>query len=193
MKNSLLQMDIIEGLLKPETAIESVIIQNPEFKKGLFWGTPRYGHPEGKIIYHIVEVLKNIDLLNINPQTRLQLRQVAFIHDTFKHLEDQNRPRDWSKHHSMIARQFAEKYISDETVLSIIEHHDEAFYSWRSKFIFGREEKGELRMQRLINNVADHMQTFYLFFKCDTKTGDKTQKPLHWFESTVPNIQLVTL
>ena len=192
MKNTLLQADIIEGLLKPETELEKMILLDPDFRKGLFWGKPRFGHPEGKIIYHIAEVFKNIDQLEINSHTRQQLRLVALIHDTFKHLEDQNRPRDWSKHHSIIARKFAERFIKDEIVLNIIEHHDEAFYSWRAKYIYQNPEKGEKRMQSLLDNVAD-LQIFYLFFKCDTQTGDKNQKPLKWFEETVTNIEIVSL
>ena len=191
MKNMILQTDVIEGLLRPETDIEHTLINDPEFKKGLFWGTPRYGHPEGKIIYHIVEVLENIDKLKINPQTRQQLRLVAIIHDTFKHLEDQNRPRDWSQHHSAIARRFAENIIEDVAVLNIIEHHDEAFYSWRAQYVFQQKKKGEARMEKLLNNLGQDLQNFYLFFKCDTQTGDKNQKPIKWFEETVSDILIV--
>ena len=191
MKNMLLHTDVIEGLLQPETDTEKKLIRDPEFRQGLFWGKPRYGHPEGKIIFHIAEVLKNIDLLDIDGSTRRQLREVAFLHDTFKHIEDMNRPRDWSRHHSVLARKFAEDFIEDELVLDIIEFHDEAFYSWRSQFVFGQKEKGEARMKRLLKNVEDKIQPFYLFFKCDTQTGDKIQKPLFWFEETVPNIQIV--
>ena len=66
MKKHILQIDVIEGLLKPETDIENQLINDPDFKEGLFWGKPRYGHPEGKVIYHIAEVLKNIDQLKVN-------------------------------------------------------------------------------------------------------------------------------
>ncbi|HFC01016.1 MAG TPA: HD domain-containing protein [Phaeodactylibacter sp.] len=193
MKDSLPQVSVVERLLRPETTIENNLIQHPDFKAGLFWGKPRYGHPEGKVIYHIAEVLKNIDQLQINSHTRQQLRLVTFLHDTFKYKEDQNRPRDWSKHHGVLARQFAEKFIDDKTVLSIIEYHDEAFYSWRSQYVFNQKEKGEARMKNLLQKVEDHLQTFYLFFKCDTQTGDKTPKPIIWFEETVKNIQPIQL
>ena len=53
MEKHILQMNAIEGQLKPETDIEHKLINHPDFMKGLFWGQPRYGHPEGKIIYHI--------------------------------------------------------------------------------------------------------------------------------------------
>ena len=192
MKDSLLHTSIIEELLRPETKIENSLIQHPDFKAGLFWGKPRYGHPEGKIIYHIAEVLKNIDQLNVNSHTRQQLRLITFTHDTFKYMEDQRRPRDWSKHHGILARQFAEKFIDDKVVLSIIEHHDEAFYSWRSQYVYQQKEKGEARMNKLLETVNNHLQTFYLFFKCDTQTGDKNPKPLIWFEETVKNIQIIS-
>jgi len=191
MKNTFLHTDVIQGLLRPETEIEHQLILDLEFREGLFWGKPRYGHPEGKIIFHIAEVLKNIDLLKVDKTTRSQLRLIAYLHDTFKHIEDMNRPRDWSKHHSAIARRFAEKFISDEKVLNVIEHHDEAFYSWRAQFVYGKKEKGEARMQRLLENVKDSLQLFYLFFKCDTRTGDKNQKPLLWFEETVEGIEII--
>ena len=190
MKKHFLQIDVIDGLLKPETDIENQLINHPDFMEGLFWGKPRYGHPEGKVIYHIAEVLKNIDQLNINLHTRQQLRLVAFLHDTFKYLEDTKRPRDWSKHHGVLARNFATQFIDDEVVLKIIEHHDEAFYSWRAQYVFNKVEDGEKRLEKLLKNIGDDLQTFYHFFKCDTQTGDKNQKPLNWFEATIPNIDV---
>ena len=50
----------IEELIKAETALELQLINEPEFRKGLIWGTPRFGHPEGTIVLHINEVLNNI-------------------------------------------------------------------------------------------------------------------------------------
>ena len=149
MEKHILQMNAIEGQLKPETDIEHKLINHPDFMKGLFWGQPRYGHPEGKIIYHIAEVLKNIDQLNINLHTRQQLRLIAFLHDTFKYLEDTKRPRDWSRHHSILALNFAKQFIEDEVVLKIIEHHDEAFYSWRMQYVFNKIVEGEKRIEKL--------------------------------------------
>jgi hypothetical protein len=36
-------------------------------------------------------------------------------------------------------------------------------------------------------------QMYYLFFKCDTQTGDKTQAPLKWFEQNVSGIDIVPI
>jgi len=39
--------------------------------------------------------------------------------------------------------------------------------------------------------VGPYWQLFYLFFKCDTSTGDKNPAPLTWFETTMEDIEVV--
>ena len=191
MKNALHLESVIESLLSPESDLEKKLIHHPEFIQGLQWGTPRYGHPEGKVVYHIAEVFSNIDKLNTTPHIRQQLRLITLVHDTFKFKEDRSTPRDWSRHHAVLARQFAENFISDPQVLNIIELHDEAYYSWRLEHLFQQTQEGRNRMQDLLFKVKDYLQLYYLFFKCDTQTGDKNQKPVKWFEQTVKDIDIV--
>lgn len=192
MKNSLGEEINIGAFLKPETALEKQLITFGEFRQGLFWGKPRYGHPEGMVLYHIREVLDNIDLLEVNEETRSRLRIIAFTHDTFKYIEEKSGiPRDWSKHHSVLARKFMEPIINDKAVLDIIELHDEAYYFWRLKHLYKREEEGNSRMHEFLRRIGDNIQLYYLFFKCDTRTGDKIQAPLKWFEKTFKNIEVV--
>ena len=127
-----------------------------------------------------------------NLQLRKQLRLITIIHDTFKYLEEQKRPRtDWSKHHAIFALNFAKKYIKDKAILDVIELHDEAYYAWRD-FNFGKIASCNKRMNNLVKRLGNNMQLFYLFFKCDTQTGDKYQRPISWFESTVKNIDVVS-
>jgi hypothetical protein len=111
-----------------------------------------------------------------------QLRIIALIHDSFKNIEDKSNPRDWSKHHGMLARQFAEPFIDDREILNILELHDEAYYCWRTVCLNFRVEEGEKRWQWLMERIAPFLQLYYLFFKCDTRTGDKTQAPVKWVE-----------
>lgn len=175
----------IEILLKPETDLEQRILRAPDFRKGLLWGLPRYGHPEGQIVKHIQEVYENIEALNVDVETRRKLRLIALVHDTFKYAEDRNSPRDWSKHHGILARQFAEDFIEDKNILKIIELHDEAYFIWRLFALYAKPEIGEERLQKLLAELGDHLELYFLFFKCDTQTGDKTQAPLIWFEKIV--------
>ncbi|NRA49112.1 MAG: hypothetical protein HRU12_08250 [Phaeodactylibacter sp.] len=178
----------LRQLICPENAAEAALIKNPAFQEGLLWGVPRFGHPEGEIYKHIIEVLSNVDKLDVPPSVRRKLRLITLVHDTFKHLEVRGIPRDWSKHHGVLARKFMEQYTSDKSVLDIVELHDEAFYAWRCIFIYQLPRKGKKRLNHLLDRLGNNLQLYYLFFKCDTETGDKIQAPLQWFENVVPDI-----
>jgi len=181
------------AFLRPEQEIERCFLEDPEFIAGLNWGKPRYGHPEGQIYKHIRQVLNNIDQLGLDHPLRLPLRIIAFVHDTFKHVEDKSYPRDWSKHHSVYARRFLEKYSQDTSLLTVTELHDEAYHCWCLKFLYNHEELSDRRLQKLLQQLDDSIQLYYLFFKCDTKTGDKNPSPLQWFEKTIPNITITQI
>lgn len=174
--------NVFANFIKPESDLEKVIINDADWQEGAIWGEPRSGHPEGKIIYHIHEVLENVDKATNSWHMRQQLRLITILHDTFKHLEETTRPRtDWSKHHAVFAVNFAKKYVKDQAVLDVIAAHDDAFYAWRAD-IAGKQDESKQILDRLRNKMGDNMQLFYLFFKCDTQTGDKYQSPVHWFE-----------
>ena len=192
MKRFLDEPNALETLLQPETALERHLLSMAEFRHGLLWGEPRFGHPEGKVAFHVREVLDNIDLIpNLLTPQREQLRLVAFAHDTFKFSEDRSRPRDWQKHHGVLARRFMETLMSDRVVLDVIETHDDAYYVWLAeKHGHGPEGK---TLDALLDRLDYCLQLYYLFFKCDTQTGDKTQAPLTWFERAVEGIELVTI
>ncbi len=186
---------MIQEIIKPETTLEKTIIQQKEWLTGAFWGEPRHGHPEGKVIFHIREVLDNVEKISKNPLVRQKLRLISILHDNFKHLEESERPRlDWSKHHAVFARNFATNFIDEENLLNIIELHDEAYYSWHSNKVHQNKERKEVRLNNLINKLGrENLQLFYLFFKCDTFTGDKTILPVKWFEETVKEIEIIRL
>ncbi|MCB9316845.1 MAG: hypothetical protein H6569_11960 [Lewinellaceae bacterium] len=195
MKLPLDDPQTMHALLRPETALEKLLLGQPEFQHGLRWGEPRFGHPEGKVMLHVREVLDNIDLLTDLPDTwRAQLRLIALVHDTFKYAEDRSHPRDWNKHHGLLARKFLEQHHSDKTVLDIVETHDDAYYAWlvQKHEPFGKENSHK-SLENLLPRVDHCLQLFYLFFKCDTQTGDKTQAPLKWFEREVAGIRQVPI
>jgi len=178
-------------LLQPETPLEASFLQDEAFLRGLTWGLPRYGHPEGAIWRHIVEINQNIDALPIDAVTRRNLRIVCWVHDTFKYKEDRGDPRDWDKHHSIYARQFLARYIDDPLLLNVVELHDEAYYCWRLGHLYGRLSECEQRLSTLRERIGSYWQLYYLFFKCDTCTGDKNPAPLIWFEQHVSDIEVV--
>lgn len=185
--------------LQPETTLEASFLEEEDFVRGLQWGLPRYGHPEGNIWRHILEVNANIDRLPAEVQMkkcspgskrhfRESLRLISWVHDTFKNIEDKSSPRDWSRHHSVYARDFLANYIRDPQLLAVVELHDEAYYVWRLIKLMQQEAEARERLHNLQERVGDYWQLYYLFFKCDTCTGDKNPAPLIWFEQQMPGI-----
>ncbi|MBR9919808.1 MAG: hypothetical protein GYB31_03150 [Bacteroidetes bacterium] len=185
MKHSISAASELQELLLPENDLEKKLLHTAPFREGLMWGEPRFGHPEGMVALHVREVLDNVDRLKLPAHQRQQLRLIAFAHDTFKFKEPKVYPRDWSRHHAVLARQFMDAYTDDKVVLTILEWHDEAFYIWRRLFLRKQEEKAHKQLQNLLNLMDDMLDMYYYFFRCDTMTGDKLQSPLEWFTRVV--------
>jgi uncharacterized protein involved in tellurium resistance len=59
------------------------------------------------------------------------------------------------------------------------------------EYLYHQYDEGQARLKSLLNRIGDNIQLYYLFFKCDTRTGDKTQAPVKWFEQTIRNIEVV--
>lgn len=183
-------LEDIPKILCPETDLERRILTMPEILQGLIWGEPRYGHPEGKVVFHVREIYFNIDNLTPAPtsEDRIKLRTIALLHDTFKFREDRSTPRDYTKYHAVLARQFAEANIpeiTDQNMLTVIEQHDEAYYCWRLHTSLNNQALSDTRLNVLLDKVKGYAPLYFSFFLCDTSTGDKTQAPLKWFRKTV--------
>lgn len=185
----------IRALLQLETETERQLLDFPEIIQGLNWGVPRFGHPEGKVVYHVLEIFNNLDSIrpSLSVQDRQILRLVTILHDTFKYDEDKTNPRDWSKHHSALAADFAEKFFSDTAIIDIIRRHDDAYYSWKLFLLQDQPEQALKLLDLLLDKVGYCLQLYYIFFICDTATGDKTQAPVKWFEQNVSGLQKVLL
>lgn len=176
-------MKLIQEIIKPENDQEKAIVADPDFIVGTAYGRPRRGHPEGEVIYHIKEVLANVDKYS-NEYNRKQLRLIAIIHDTFKYKVDRTKPKIGENHHAMIARRFAEKYHLFPDILEVIELHDEAYNSWQmgaKKSWYHAEERATKLLDRLNGNIPLYI-TFYM---CDNLTGDKERDNYDWFMELV--------
>jgi hypothetical protein len=164
-----------------ETDLERAIASNPAWQQGVVWGKPRSGHAEGPVMYHIVDVLANIDRQNPPPEVRRDLRLLALIHDTFKYRVNELRPKIGTNHHGYIARCFAEQYIHDPTLLDIIELHDEAYNSWRLGAYKHRWEHAEERIANLFTRLGTSLPLYVRFFLADSQTDSKDKAPVTWF------------
>lgn len=174
---------LLSEVISPETDLEAFILAQPEIIRGMAWGTPRFGHPEGAVWRHVVEVLANIDkLVAVGQDQRRDLRLVTLVHDTFKYAEDKSEPRDWTRHHGVLARRFVERYSNSKRVAELTEWHDEAYYCWRLEALYHRPSRSRQRLDRLLDRFDGELDFYYRFFVCDTRTGDKNLAPIRWFE-----------
>lgn len=182
----------LEKMFKPENDLEKALIRNEEFIVGSNWGKPRKGHDEGKVAYHIVDVLANVDKFS-NDGNRSDLRLITLIHDTFKYKVDETKNRDGENHHAMIARRFAERFgITDPVLLDIIELHDEGYNAY---CVGARNstkwEKAKGRAIKLINRLdkldVNALDLYLTFFRCDNSTDSKEPDSFEWFEELVLN------
>lgn len=175
--------------MAPETDLERAIMGDVDWIDGLAYGIPRRGHPEGAVVKHIPEVLANVDKYAIGAADRLDLRLVALVHDNFKYQVDRTRDRTGENHHGWLARHFAERYIGNETILTVIEWHDEAFLSWKKAVANGKLVPGTARAVRLIERLSalgpEAIPFYERFYRCDNETGDKTQEQRAWFHILV--------
>jgi hypothetical protein len=51
--------------------------------------------------------------------------------------------------------------------------------------------QGQIRLDQLVSILREDLQLYYIFFKCDTSTGDKNSAPLKWFEKAVGGVNLI--
>jgi hypothetical protein len=178
---------LIRDIINPKNGIEEAIVSDAEFIRGASYGKPRRGHPEGQVIYHIKEVLANIDKFYGEDTDRDDLRVIAILHDTFKHKVDQNQPKAGENHHGMIARRFAEKFPIHQDVLQVIQLHDDAYNAWQKGGRHGDWYQAKKRATNLIRGllIEGCLDLYVKFYRCDNATGDKEQDNYDWFMELV--------
>jgi len=165
-----------------ETSLERAIAADPIWQRGIAWGWPRPGHGEGKVVYHIADVLANVERYALSPDDRRDLRLITLMHDSLKFRVDPELPRVGENHHAARARRFAEAYISDERVLTIIELHDEGIHLWNRWRHTHDAQPVQARLGTLLNRLGDNWLLFVQFFRCDNDTPSKNPEPVLWFE-----------
>ena len=168
-----------------ETPLERQIAADPEWQEGVAWGEPRAGHQEGAVMYHIADVLANIDRACPPADERSALRLIALVHDTFKYRVDESKPKIGKNHHAHIARVFAERYIADPALLDIIELHDMAYHCWRVGHYRQHWQRAEEGIDHLIERLGPAFALYVRFFFADSDTESKDPAPMHWFEKVL--------
>jgi hypothetical protein len=171
-----------------ETDLERRLASDPEWQAGLDWGTPRRGHPEGAVKWHIADVLANVDELAVDEDDRRRLRLAALAHDAFKYRAPESTARVGSPgHHGSWARRFLERHgVDDEELLDVVQWHDEAFAAWlgarRSR------PRAEQRARDLATRLGPALPLYLRFFRADNDTDGKSPSPVRWFEQLLETL-----
>jgi hypothetical protein len=157
--------------ITPETDLERALLAEPRLRAGLDWGSPRTGHPEGRVAEHVAAILAAIAA---DDPLRNDLRLLALVHDSFK--TEVCPYGRWSpdNDHATLARRFAERLISDERLLATLELHDEPYWIWR------HADAPEQALQTLLGRLPD-LELFARFVELDAANEGKDLSFLWWF------------
>jgi hypothetical protein len=172
--------DLLPGFA-PENELERRLIEDPVLLRGLAWGRPRRGHPEGSVAAHVRDLLATIDRWGETGARRAELRFLALVHDSLKFQVSNWILHVGENHHGMRARRFAEAYTSDERLLAILELHDRPFNLWRRRLL----ARGHLvrdGVDSMIRRLPD-MDLFLRFVELDGSTEGKRPEPLAWLKA----------
>jgi hypothetical protein len=157
--------------ITPETELERAVLADPGLRAGLDWGAPRRGHPEGAVADHVAEMLSAIAP---DDPLRSDLRLLALVHDSFKARVRPHEPWSPDNDHATLARRFAERYTSDERLLTTLELHDEPYWTWRNA------DAPEQALQSLLERLPDP-ELFARFVELDAANEGKDLTFLWWF------------
>lgn len=163
-----------------ETDVERDIASNAEWRAGIEWGEPRSGHPEGAVMWHVAEVLANVDRLDIDAEARRRLRIAALVHDTWKRAVDREKDRVPPNEHGFLAARWLDQHIEDEALITLVELHDEGYRAWR-EHAAGREDEAAFRVGRIVARLPESLPLFVAFYWADNRTGAKTPEQVDWF------------
>jgi hypothetical protein len=166
-------MRLVPGF-EPETERELALATDPELHTGLAWGRPRPGHPEGSVGHHVADILAAITEVG---SRREDLRFLALVHDAFKHRVDPEAGYSRDNDHAVMARRFAERYTTDERLLTTLELHDEPYWIWRT-----RPDAGGVALSALLARLPD-VELFMRFVELDASTEGKDPGLLRWLRT----------
>jgi len=169
--------ELIPGF-QPENDLERRITEDPVVLRGLAWGEPRTGHPEGSVGAHVGDLLRLIDEWGEEGVRRSELRFVTLVHDALKYKVREWLPHHGPNHHAARARRVAEQYVEDERLLATVELHDRPYGIWRKLRRTGRFD--ERAFAAMLERIPDR-ELFLRFVELDGATAGKNPEPIAWF------------
>lgn len=162
---------------EPENELERRLADDPVVQRGLGWGEPRSGHPEGRVGSHVADLLETIDDWGEPEPRRSDLRFLSILHDALKYRVHNWLPKTGENHHATRARRLAERYTGDERLLATLELHDRPYAVWRRTGRGSRRERKAI--DELVRRVPD-LPLFMRFVELDGSTEGKNPEPIEW-------------
>jgi hypothetical protein len=158
------------------------MLRHPELRRGLAWGRPGKGHPEGSVGAYVDHLLETVDAWSERGERSEEPRFIALVHDSLKYRVQHWRPRTGENHHAMRARRLAELYTDDERLLGAIEQHDRPYGLWRKLKRTGR--RNDDAFERMLGRIPD-VDLFVRFGELDGSTEGKRPEPLDWLKDAL--------
>jgi hypothetical protein len=161
----------------PENDLERLVARDERLLKGLAWGKPRAGHPEGTVGAHVAQLLRTLEGWKEAEPLRSDLRFIALVHDSLKGEVKKWLPKTGENHHATRARRLAEHYTDDERLLATIELHDRPYSIWRKM-----QRKGQLderALEEMLSRIPDR-RLFLRFVELDGSAEGKSPEPIRW-------------
>ena len=156
-----------------ETILEERICADVAWQQGVVWGEPRPGHSEGQVMYHIAEVLTNIDRLARTHEERRDLRLITLIMIPSNIVLIQ--PNLVLVTTIMQCSLANLRSAISTTLLFLISWNcmmnDSMPGVWRT--YQSRWNEAEARTQRLVARLGSSLPLYVLFFRADNRTGSK--------------------
>jgi hypothetical protein len=118
-----------------------------------------------------------MDMIDPSDPDRTELRLLALLHDSFKATVDPDAPWSPANDHAVAARRFAEQYISDERILSILEVHDAPYWLWKVR--------GTDNALRSVVCGTGAARLMVRFVELDASSEGKDVTLLWWFHRTL--------
>jgi hypothetical protein len=157
------------------------IMADPRYQKNIEYGEPRSGHPEGKVKFHIAELVENLEKLaahGISEEQYWKLKFLIHVHDTFKADATPDVAILSPNSHASLARKFASEFITDEDLLNMIQFHDVNYALWKQFKATGSYDLE--RFENLLGTIQG-WDLFLMFLIIDGSTKGKDRSKLIWF------------
>lgn len=160
------------------------ILADPRYRVNIEYGEPRAGHPEGKVKFHIADLVANLEKLapRLSEEQYWKLKFLIHVHDTFKANAVPNAPIESPQSHASLAREFASEFTQEADLLAMIQFHDLNHALWKQ---FAETGSYDLkRFSRLLDTIID-WDLFILFLIIDGSTQGKDPDKVRWFIAEV--------